>query len=127
LLSQNGISTNENAVRERALQPKVLGHQIIILLDKKKNAWSKKMGEIFEKKGEQFEKMGENLWKNKLVGYFLILWAATFFFSAISGFMYLADGYASALDVIVDGLWDLSEIGCAVILAMLGMRILSNK
>jgi hypothetical protein len=120
LLSQNGISTNENAVRERALQPKVLGHQIIILLDKKKNAWSKKMGEIFEKKGE-------NLWKNKLVGYFLILWAATFFFSAISGFMYLADGYASALDVIVDGLWDLSEIGCAVILAMLGMRILSNK
>ena len=77
--------------------------------------------------GEQLEKTGENLWKNKLVGYFLLLWAATFFFSAINGFLYLSEGYAPALDVIIDGLWSLSKLGCVAILALLGMRILGNQ
>ena len=76
--------------------------------------------------GEPITKTLENFSKNKLVGYFLILWGATFLFSAISGFIWLAEGYGSGLDVLVDGLWNLSEIGCAVILAMLGMKILNN-
>ncbi|UCE96375.1 MAG: hypothetical protein JSV51_01860 [Candidatus Bathyarchaeota archaeon] len=70
--------------------------------------------------------MGESIWKNKLVGYFLLLWAGTFFFSAISSFLWLAGG-ASAIDWIVDGLWGLCEIGCAAILVMLGMKIISSS
>ena len=50
--------------------------------------------------------------KNELVGYFLILWAMTFIFSAVSGFLWIAGGHGSIVDIIVDGLWDMSKIGC---------------
>jgi hypothetical protein len=83
--------------------------------------------EDLKRMGEQLEKMGENLWKNKLVGYFLLFWAATFFFSAISSIIWLAEGYGSGLDLIIDGLWSLSELGCAAILALIGLRILGIK
>ena len=73
------------------------------------------------------QKMGENIWKNKLVGYFLLLWAGTFFFSAISSLLWLAGGGGSAIDLVIDGLWSLCEIGCAAILVMLGMKIISNN
>jgi hypothetical protein len=65
--------------------------------------------------------------KNQLIGYFLILWAATFLFSAISGFAWLADGYGSLFDVIIDGLWNLADLGAAAVLAMLGLKILDEK
>ena len=64
--------------------------------------------------------------KNQLIAYFLLLWALTFLFSAISGFLWLAEGHVSTLDLIVDGLWDLTKIGCAAVLAMLGLKILNE-
>jgi hypothetical protein len=71
-------------------------------------------------------KFAEGFAKNQLIGYFLILWAVTFFFSAISGFLWLAE-YGTLVDVIIDGLLDLAKLGCAAVLAMLGMRILNEK
>jgi hypothetical protein len=72
-------------------------------------------------------KFAEGFTKNQLIGYFLILWAATFFFSAISGFIWIADGYGSILDVIIDGLWNLADLGCAAVLVILGLKILNQK
>lgn len=86
----------------------------------------KRIKEI-RKLGESITKIIDDFSKNKLIGYFLILWAATFFFSAISGFIWLAEGYGSAIDIVVDGLWGLSELGCAAILAMLGLKILNKQ
>ena len=77
--------------------------------------------------GEPITKTLENFGITKLVGYFLLLWAATFFFSAINGFLYVAEGYGSAIDILVDGLWSLADLGCAAILAMLGFKILGNQ
>lgn len=77
--------------------------------------------------GEPITKTIENFGITKLVGYFLLLWAATFFFSAINGFIYVAEGYGSAIDILVDGLWSLADLGCAAILAMLGFKILGNQ
>jgi hypothetical protein len=77
--------------------------------------------------GEPITKMIGGFSKNQLIAYFLILWALTFFFSAVSGFIWLAEGHGSTLDLIVDGLWNLTEIGCAAILAMLGLKILNEQ
>jgi hypothetical protein len=77
--------------------------------------------------GEPITKSLENFGITKLVGYFLLLWAATFFFSAINGFIYVAEGYGSAINILVDGLWSLADLGCAAILAMLGFKILGNQ
>ena len=76
--------------------------------------------------GEAINNLVEGFSKNQLIAYFLLLWALTFLFSAISGFMWLAEGHGSTLDLIVDGLWNIAEIGCAVILAMLGLKILNE-
>jgi len=76
--------------------------------------------------GEAITKLVKGFSKNELIAYFLLLWALTFLFSAISGFIWLAEGHASILDLIVDGLWNMAEIGCAAILAMLGLKILSE-
>ena len=65
--------------------------------------------------------------KNQLIGFFLIIWAATFFFSALSGLLWLTEGHWSILDLIVDGLWNLTKIGCAIVLAMLGLKILNSE
>jgi hypothetical protein len=70
--------------------------------------------------------IAEGFAKNQLIAYFLILWAATFFFSAISGFLWLAE-YGSIVDFVVDGLWNLAEIGCAAVLVLLGLKILNEK
>ena len=70
--------------------------------------------------------IAEGFAKNQLIAYFLLLWAATFFFSAISGFLWLAD-YGSTIDFVVDGLWNLAEIGCAAVLVLLGLKILNEK
>ena len=77
--------------------------------------------------GESINRIVDDFSKDKLVGYFLILWAATFLFSAISSFAWLAEGYGSAIDIIIDGLWGLAELGCAAVLAMLGLKILNKQ
>ena len=69
----------------------------------------------------------EGFTKNQLIAYFLLLWAATFFFSSISGFVWLTEGYASIADIIIDIPWNLVELAMAAVLAMLGLKILNEK
>ncbi|PVX25234.1 MAG: hypothetical protein CW691_05275 [Candidatus Bathyarchaeum sp.] len=76
---------------------------------------------------EPLSKFVEGFSKNQLVAYFLLLWAATFFFSSISGFSYIAAGYSSGLDLVVDVLWNLTDLGITAILGMLGLKILNNQ
>ena len=76
---------------------------------------------------EGIAKFVDGFTKNQLIGYFLILWAATFLFSSISGFIWIAEGHASIVDVIIDGLWNLADLGAAAVLAMLGLKILDEK
>jgi len=71
-----------------------------------------------------------NLSKQKLLAYFVLLWAGTFFFSSISGFIYLGEwGFqnASGLDIAIDILWNLTELGAAAVLVLLGLKILNDK
>ncbi len=77
--------------------------------------------------GDPINNFASGFSKNELIGYFLILWAITFIFSAISSFIWIAEGHADLLDVIVDGLWSLAEIGCGVILILLGFKKLEEK
>ena len=77
--------------------------------------------------GDPINELVSGFSKNELIGYFLVLWAVTFIFSAVSGFLWLAEGHGSIVDIAVDGLWNMSEIGCAVILLLLGFKILSEK
>jgi hypothetical protein len=72
-------------------------------------------------------KMAEGYTQNKLIGFFLILWALTFLFCALDDILWLADGYASTADVILYGLWSLVELGCAAVLALLGTKFLDKK
>ena len=69
----------------------------------------------------------EGFTKNQLIAYFLLLWAATFFFSALSGFIWLTEGYASIADIVIDIPWNLAELAMAAVLAMLGLKILNEK
>jgi hypothetical protein len=77
--------------------------------------------------GEAITKIAEGFAKNQLIAYFLILWAATFFFSSISGFVWLAEGHASIADLIIDTLWNLADLGIAAVLVLLGLKILNEK
>lgn len=76
---------------------------------------------------EGITKFAEKFTKNQLIAYFLILWAATFLFSSLSGFVWLTEGYATAADFILDIPWNLAELGIAAVLAMLGLKILNEK
>lgn len=76
---------------------------------------------------EAVNNIAKGLSKNQLIGYFLILWAITFFFSAISGFIWLTEGYANAGDFITDIPWNLAELGCAALLVLLGVKILNEE
>jgi hypothetical protein len=62
--------------------------------------------------------------KNQLIGYFLILWAVTFFFSAINGFFYLDE---PVINMIIDVLWSLAELGITAVLILLGVKFLNQK
>ena len=64
--------------------------------------------------------------QNQLIGYFLLMWGLTFLFSSLSGFEWLVR-YGSGIDWIIDGLWNLTEIGCAAVLGMLGLKILEKE
>ena len=76
---------------------------------------------------ESLMKFVENFTKNQLISYFLLLWAATFFFSSISGFTWMAAGHTSGIDIIIDGLWNLADLGCAAVLGMLGLKMLKAE
>ena len=77
--------------------------------------------------GEEIANILKDFSKNQLIAYFLIIWAATFVFSAVSGFLLIAEWHGSIFDIIFDGLWNMTEIGCAIILIMLGLKILSSE
>ena len=77
--------------------------------------------------GNQINELAGGFSKNQLIGLFLILWAITFLFSAINGFVYIAGGHAELLDIFIDGFWSLAEIGCAAILVLLGLKIMNEK
>ncbi len=62
-----------------------------------------------------------------LVAWFLILWGATFFFSAIWGFLDVSGGGYSAGYLIIEVLWDLADLGIAGVLIMLGLKLRENK
>ena len=76
---------------------------------------------------EFLAKIAEGFPRNQLIGYFLILWALTFLFSGLDGFLYIASGYGSAVNVIIDGLWSLADLGCAAVLGLLGVKFLHKQ
>jgi hypothetical protein len=69
-------------------------------------------------------KMFAGLPCRKLVGWFLILWGATFLFSAIWGFAGLLDYSVGYL--IIELLWDLADLGIAGVLVILGLKVLNG-
>ena len=62
-----------------------------------------------------------------LVGWFLILWAVTFFFSAICGFMDVSGGYYDGGEAALEILWDLVDLGIAAVLGILGLKVLRGE
>jgi hypothetical protein len=77
--------------------------------------------------GDPINDLVKGFSKNELIGYFLILWAITFIFSAISGFIWIAEGDLSIIRLILEIVWDFAEIGCGLILILLGFKILNEK
>ena len=69
-------------------------------------------------------KMFEGLPCRMFVGWFLILWAATFFFSAIYGFLDIFEVSYSTGYLIIEVLWDLADLAIAGVLAVLGFKVL---
>ena len=59
-----------------------------------------------------------------LAGWFLILWAVPFFFSAIWGFMDVGSGYYGGGEAVIEILWDLADLGIAGVLGILGLKVL---
>ena len=68
-------------------------------------------------------KMFEGLPCRMLVGWFLIIWGITFFFSGIWGLAGIFD-YSSPGYLILEALWDLADLALASILAILGIKVL---
>ncbi len=68
----------------------------------------------------------EVLAKEKLLVYFLLLWAGTFFFWAIYGFWVHAQGVEGAADVLAIIAY-LMELLAAVMIALLGLKLLKNN
>lgn len=73
----------------------------------------------------QSTKMFAGLSCRVLVGWFLILWGVTFFFSAIWGFFDLS-GYSIGY-LVIEVLWDLADLAIAGILAILGLKVLGGE
>ena len=72
----------------------------------------------------------DNLTKEKLVGYFLILWGASFFFEAIQGFILASYSYEGARAIASNDLGilvDVIYLPIAAVLVLLGLKILGIK
>ncbi|MGD0204271.1 MAG: zinc ribbon domain-containing protein [Candidatus Bathyarchaeia archaeon] len=68
-----------------------------------------------------------SLTKEKLIGYFLILWGASFFFEAIVGFIEASYSYVGARAIASNYLGvliDLIYLAIAAVLALLGLKFL---
>jgi len=79
--------------------------------------------------GTSIRDIVEKLSKEKLVGYFLILWGASFFFNAISGLAYYAtysESYFS-VQMAFNILSDLTGLAIAALLIMIGLKVLQIK
>ena len=72
----------------------------------------------------QSTKMFAGLSCRVLVGWFLILWGVTFFFSSVWSLVDLS-GYSIGY-LIIEVLWDLAELAIAGILAVLGLKVLGG-
>jgi hypothetical protein len=91
------------------------------------NSWNCRVEDYVggDKEMGETMKMIEGLSGRMLVGWFLILWGVTFFFSGVWGLMGLSDysiGY-----LIIEVLWDLADIAIAGILALLGLKVLRGE
>ena len=72
----------------------------------------------------------DNFTKEKLVGYFLILWGASFFFEAIQGFIVASYSYEGARAIATNDLGilvDVIYLPIAAVLVLLGLKILGIK
>ncbi len=67
----------------------------------------------------------ERYTKDQLIAIFLFLWGATFFFDALSGLIVVARGSASS--TIIETSKSFAEIGCTIVLIMLGLKILEKE
>jgi len=79
--------------------------------------------------GTSIRDIVEKLSKEKLVGYFLILWGATFFFNAISGLVYYAtyNGSYFGAQMVFNILSYLTGLAIAALLIILGLKVLQIK
>jgi hypothetical protein len=66
----------------------------------------------------------EDLSKQKLLGYFLILWGASFFFDAIEDFVYSSYGYWRSGYTAVIIVHDVVFLAIAAVLVLLGLKVL---
>jgi thiamine transporter ThiT len=70
----------------------------------------------------------ERLSKEKIVGYFLILWGASFFFNAISGLIYYGTYSGSfSVQIAFSILNDLTYLAIAALLILIGLKVLQIK
>ena len=78
--------------------------------------------------GTSLKDISERLAKEKIVGYFLIAWGASFLFNAISGLMYYAT-YGSYFNsqMAFGLLGDLTNLAIAALLVILGLKVLRIK
>jgi hypothetical protein len=73
-------------------------------------------------------KMFEGLPCLMLIGWFLILWGVTFFFSGLWGLLDLAGGAEYSIEfLLLEVLWDLTDLGLAGILAVIGLKVLRGQ
>ncbi|MFA5364526.1 MAG: hypothetical protein WC325_05020 [Candidatus Bathyarchaeia archaeon] len=72
--------------------------------------------------GESVMKVVSGYTKNKLIAFFLLLWGASFFFNAISGFLWLTRANEPVLEFLVDVLYYLAQLGGSAVLVMLGLK-----
>ena len=61
------------------------------------------------------------------MGYFLILWGTSFFFLAIQEFIYASFGYYTTAWNAMGDIKDVLYLGIAVVLILLGLKVLGNK
>jgi hypothetical protein len=66
----------------------------------------------------------EDLSKQKLLGYFLILWGASFLFDAIEDFVYYGYGYWHSGYAQLIIVHDLVYLAIAAVLLLLGLKVL---
>ena len=68
----------------------------------------------------------DKLSKEKLVGYFLMLWGVSFFLSGLSGFAYYSQSVIGEANIFVGILSSLLSIGMGIILVVLGYKIINE-